>query len=50
MPEEKTDKKQERRISLFDPSIGAYREFPESIVRKFIKSAKEAEKKLKEKK
>ena len=42
--------KDERVVSIFDPTINAFREVPESLALKFIKSAKEVERKLKEKK
>jgi hypothetical protein len=41
-------KERERRISMYDPTLDAYREIPESLAKKFVESAKEVEKKLKE--
>lgn len=40
----------EERVSIFDPSINAYREVPKSLALKFIESAKEVEQKLEEEK
>lgn len=38
----------ERMVSLYDPTVQSFREFPVSIVKKFIESAKEAERQLEE--
>ena len=37
-------------ISIYDPSIDAYREVPLELAEKFVESAKELERKLKEEK
>lgn len=36
----------EEKISMFDPSVGAHRELPKSLIIKNIKEAKKLEKKL----
>ena len=46
----KEKKEPERMVSMYDPSVNAFREVPVSIAEKFIKSAKELERKLKEEK
>lgn len=43
--EEKTQEK-ERKISMYDPSVDAYREIPVSVAKKFVESAREVAKKL----
>jgi len=40
----------EEMVSIYDPSINAFREVPISVAEKFIQSAKELEQKLKEEK
>jgi hypothetical protein len=42
------EKKEEIRISYFDPVANAYREIPLELAEKFVESAKEVEKKIKE--
>jgi len=37
----------EKKVSVYDPSVGAYREYTEEEAKKFIESAKKAEAKLK---
>ena len=39
----------EKTVSIYDPSVDAYREVSIEKAKKFIESAKEAEKKIKEK-
>ena len=47
----KEEKKEpEKMVSMFDPSVNAFREVPISIAEKFIESAKELERKIKEEK
>lgn len=41
-------KTKEKMVTIYDPAVDAYREVPESLARKFIESAKEAEQKLRE--
>ena len=46
---EKTQKTEpEKKVSIYDPTINAFREVPLSFAEKFIQSAKELEQKLKE--
>ena len=45
--EEKETEVKEEKVSMYDPSVDAYREVPVSLARKFVESAKEVEKKLK---
>lgn len=40
----------EKMVSIYDPTIDAFREVPEFLARKFIESAKELERKLEEEK
>ena len=40
--------KKEEIVSIYDPSVNAFREVPISVAEKFIQSAKELERKLKE--
>lgn len=40
----------EKKVSIYDPTVDAFREVPESLGRKFIESAKELEQRLKEEK
>ena len=40
----------EEMVSIYDPSVNAFREVPVSVAKKFIQSAKELERKLKEEK
>ncbi len=42
--------KKEKKVSIFDPVINAFREVPLSLAEKFVQSAKEVERKLKENK
>lgn len=44
MSKEKT--KEEKKISMYDPAVDAFREVPISLAKKFVKSAKEIEKQL----
>ena len=39
--------KEEKMISIYDPSIDAYREVPLELAEKFVESAKEVEKAIK---
>lgn len=39
--------KKEQKISMYDPSVQAYREIPLSVAREFIESAKKVEKEIK---
>ncbi len=48
MPKKKEEKKKEEMVSIYDPSRDAYFEAPISVAKKFVKSAKEVEKKLAE--
>ena len=43
-------KESEKMVSMFDPVVNAFREVPISVAEKFIESAKELERKLKEEK
>lgn len=45
--EEKKENENEELVSIFDPSINAFREVPLSVAKQFIQSAKELEEKLK---
>ena len=47
---EKEIPQKEEMVSIYDPSINAFREVPISVAEKFIQSAKELERKLKEEK
>jgi len=38
------EKKEEIRISIFDPSVNAYREVPLELAEKFVEEAKKVEK------
>jgi hypothetical protein len=49
MAKKKTEEKPEEKVSMYDPTVDAYREIPVSLAEKFIESAKEIEKKLKTK-
>lgn len=40
--------KTKKMVSIFDPTVNAYREVPEDLAQKFISSAKEVEAKQKE--
>ena len=42
------EKKEEIRISIFDPSINAFREVPLELAKKFVEEAKKVEEKIKE--
>jgi RNase P subunit RPR2 len=53
MPKVKNDVSKpepEKMVSIYDPTVNAFREVPESLARKFIESAKEVDRKLKEEK
>ena len=39
--------KEKRMISIYDPSVDAYREVPLELAEKFVESAKEVEKAIK---
>lgn len=43
-------KEPEEKVSIYDPTVDAFREVPISLVKKFIQLAKELEQKLKEEK
>ncbi len=47
---EKTQGSREKMISIYDPTVNAFREVPISLAKKFIESAKDVEQKLKEEK
>jgi len=44
------DKKQEKeqKVSMFDPTVNAYREVSIDLAKKFVESAKEVEKQIEE--
>lgn len=44
----KKEEKKERTISMYDPTVDAFRDIPESLARKFIESAKDVEEQLEE--
>jgi len=49
MPRKKEESKEkEKAISMYDPSVDAYREVPVSLAKKFVESAREVAKKLEE--
>jgi len=43
-----TEPEKEEMVSIYDPSVNAFREVPISVAEKFIQSAKELERKLEE--
>lgn len=50
MPKKEKTKETEKMISIYDPTVDAFREVPISLARKFVESAKEVEKKLEKEK
>jgi len=49
MPKKKeVNEVKEKKVSMYDPSENAFREIPVSLAKKFVDSAKEVEKQLKE--
>jgi RNase P subunit RPR2 len=46
MSNKKKEEQKEELVSIYDPTIDAFREVPESVARQFIKSAKDLEQKL----
>ena len=47
---EEEKKEPGKMVSMFDPAVNAFREIPIPVAEKFIESAKELERKLKEEK
>jgi len=41
-------KKEEKKVSIFDPSVDAYREYPLSKAKKFVETLEQAKKAVKE--
>lgn len=51
MPKKKEESQnKEEMISIYDPTVDAFREIPVSLAKKFVESAKDVERQLKEKK
>lgn len=49
MPKKKEEaKEKEKMISMYDPTVDAYREIPVSLAKKFLESAREVAEKLEE--
>jgi len=50
MPKKKKEeiKEKEKMVSMYDPTVDAYREIPISLAEKFVESAREVAKKLEE--
>jgi len=40
------EKKEEKKVSFYDPVVDAYREIPESLARKYIKGLEDLKKQL----
>ncbi len=46
MATKKVEKTIEKKVSMYDPTVNAFRDIPISLARKFVESAKEIEKEL----